>query len=120
MGISHVETHPSPKKILCRRGCPQDLSSIAWLFSGPQAKDVRERASLKRNLPFLMGKSPLLMGKSPFLMGKSPFLMGKSPFLMGKSIITMENPRLLLVRFTQGMDGLLGVAGGCWDDDIDC
>ena len=113
MGISHVETHPSPKKILCRRGCPQDLSSIAWLFSGPQAKDVRERASLKRNLPFLMGKSPLLMGKSPFL-------MGKSPFLMGKSIITMENPRLLLVRFTQGMDGLLGVAGGCWDDDIDC
>ena len=22
----------------------------------------------------------------------------------------------LLVRFTQGMDGLLGVAGGCWDD----
>ena len=125
MGISHVETHPSPKKILCRRGCPQDLSSIAWLFSGPQAKDVRERASLKRNLPFLMGKSPLLMGKSPFLMGKSPFLMGKSPFLMGKSpflmgksqflmgksIITMENPRLLLVRFTQGMDGLLGVAG---------
>ena len=44
MGISHVETHPYPKKILCCRGCPEDLSSIAWLFSGPQAKDVRERA----------------------------------------------------------------------------
>ena len=24
----------------------------------------------------------------------------------------------LLVRFTSGMDGLLGVAGGCWDDEI--